>query len=287
MSDKYFNIHEFKRAIDLIDIDPFLSITLLERYLEKYPKDYSAYAYYCSNLIILGKIEEAEKIYNYLEKIYKEDDVIKKYDRTRKIEENMIFSKIKLLSYQKKYEELYELCVKNANFIINSGMNGAFFYSKKKTGRLNLENREKNSYLFRQIIKYEESEFLEHIKKHLYFDDENDNDKSKAIFEPNFPIEKVIEEIKKYIPSNKKLLLGFYDNIYFFKYDNCGRADDRIVDYFRVVCIDGTSDIITMCPVVGSKNLPYVDLNYLVKEEVPKIKRMSQIDKFNQRFNKK
>ena len=35
-----------------------------------------------------------------------------------------------------------------------------------------------------------------------------------------------------------------------------------------------------------SSNLEYVDLNYLKETENKNIKRLSQIDKFNKRFNK-
>ena len=286
--NKYFDIFEFQQIINIMDEDPYTSLELFEQYLSKYPNDYSAYLLYCSNLVIIGKIDEAEKFYNYFEKKYKSDKSLEGTEKSKKIEDSKVFTKIKLLSYQHKYEELYRFCVENINIVMENKFNDSFFYSKKMTNRLNANKRDENSYLFSQMVKYKESDFLDHIKKHFQSEDETVAKESVTIFKQDFPIEKVIEEIKKYIPSDKKLLLGFYDNVYFFKFDSCGRVGNKIVDYIKVVCFQDTKDFITMCPVEGSKNLPYIDLNYLVNDnEFNKVKRISQIQKFNKRFNKK
>lgn len=287
MRDIYFNEFEFNQVLKMLNICPDLSKDMFEQYLKKYPKDYSAYPYYCSNLIILNRLEEAENFLNYFEKIYYNDKKNIDPEKNKKIMENIFFSKIKLLSYQKKYEELYQFCSKNIEYIISREMNSVLFYAKKLTGRLNLNRRDENSYLFSQLVKYEEKDFFEHIKKHLVDSNECKKEKNACVFCENFPIKNVVEEIKKYIPSDKKLLWGFYDDIYYFKYDNCGRSNDKIVNYFKVVCIHDTKEFITMCPVQINENLPYIDLNYMVNEELPKIKKISQIDKFNQRFNRK
>ena len=68
-----------------------------------------------------------------------------------------MFTKIKLLSYQGKYEELYQFCARNKNIIIKREMKDAYFYSKKMTNRLDSNRRGENSYLFSQIVKYEET----------------------------------------------------------------------------------------------------------------------------------
>ena len=86
--------------------------------------------------------------------------------------------------------------------------------------------------------------------------------------------------------SDKMLYCGFVDNTYVYKYDCCGRVDGKVVDYFKVVCLHGTKNIITMYPIKKDHNLPCVDLNYL-KENAKEIKLTSQIDKFNQRYAKR
>ena len=285
MNKNHFNVWEFKQALELGEIDPISARVLYEEYLKKYPEDYSAYPYYCSNLITLGEFELAEKVLSYVEKEYIKDNSFNKRDRIEKFEYNLFFAKIKLLSYQEKYEELYKLCVKNISRVVDKSLNSVWFYSKKRTGRLNDEKRDVNSYLFKQIVRYKESDFYKHIEKHLSVYNQNIDIPNNAIFEENFPLKDIVEEIKKYIPSDKRLFLGFYDDVYYFKYDQCGRSDKRMVNYFKVVCLHNSQDFITMYPVSGNDNLPYIDLNYMKKEEPAKVKRISQIDRFNQRYN--
>lgn len=285
MNKNHFNVWEFKQVLDLAEKDPISARVLYEEYLKKYPDDYSAYTYYCSNLITLGELELAEKVLNYVEKEYVKKNSFNKKYRIEKFEYNLFFVRIKLLSYQEKYEELYKLCVKNISRVVDKSLNSVWFYSKKRTGRLNDEKRDVNSYLFKQIVRYEESDFYKHIEKHLSSYNENVDVPNSTVFEENFPLKEVVEEIKKYIPSDKRLFLGFYDDIYYFKYDECGRENKKLVNYFKVVCLHNSQDFITMCPMNCDENLPYIDLNYMKKEEPSKVKRLSQIDRFNQRYN--
>ncbi len=80
---------------------------------------------------------------------------------------------------------------------------------------------------------------------------------------------------------------GYFDDVYYFKYDNCGRIKNHMTNYFTVVCYHNTTNFITMCPNVNCQKLPHVDLNYL-KDNENEIKdtRPSKIDKFNRRFKR-
>ena len=67
--------------------------------------------------------------------------------------------------------------------------------------------------------------------------------------------------------------------------NECGRVDNKLANYFKVVCLHDTKDFITMCPVLEGENLPYIDINYLKEEkETSKVKRISQTEKFYQRY---
>jgi len=177
--------------------------------------------------------------------------------------------------------------MKNMRIINNLELTPLILLCKKKLNKLNSDPQNNIPYIYKQIIDYKESEFLKHIKKHMADYNQDVDNPNKNIFAPNFPINEIIEEIKKYIPSNKKICPGFYEDIYIFKYDYCGRADNKIVDYFKVVTFNNTTEFITMLPVENAEYLPYIDLNYLKKEDSNnKIKKLSQIDKFNQRYNK-
>ena len=61
MTTNFFNKWEFRQALNLAETNPVEAKTLYEEYLKKYPKDYSAYPYYCTVLVTLGEFAAAEK----------------------------------------------------------------------------------------------------------------------------------------------------------------------------------------------------------------------------------
>lgn len=288
MKTKYFNEFEFKKALELVDTNPFLAKIKFEDYLDNYPNDYSAYPYYISCLVILGNFDEAEKYMTYLKKLeYTNDNFKYLIEKRKKLKNNIIFTQLKLLSYQHKYNEMYNLCKNNFSVIIDLNMKSVFFYCRKKIGELEGCLKDENSYLYRQIIDYTDEDFLDHIQKHLADFNKDSDNPSSSIFSYDFPISEVIEEIKKIIPSSKRLFTGFYEDSYVFKYDYCGKENNKVTNYFKVFCFHDTNNIITMCPSLNCEHLPYIDLNYLNQSknsESGKVRKLSQIDKFNQRY---
>ena len=63
---------------------------------------------------------------------------------------------------------------------------------------MHLKKRDINSYLFRQIVSYDENDFIDHIKKHTADSNCDKDDPNKNIFSTDFPVDKIIDEIKKY-----------------------------------------------------------------------------------------
>lgn len=289
MKNQYFNKWEFKKALTIYHIDPIECKNRFEEYLRKYPKDYSTYPYYVGVLIQLGEFDKAENILNYVIDIFNNSDNFpNQKDKIKIFQENIFYSKLKLLSYREKYSELYEFCINNPALIKKLSLDSVEFYAKVKNNKIDTTSRDNVSYSLRQMIQYDENEFLNHIKKHLsdyIYDIENPN---KNLFAAGFPFEKVINETKKYIPSKKCLFPGIFENVYVFKYTNCGKDNNKTVDFFKVICFHNTQNYITMVPCAECENLPYVDLDYLINtNDIPKIKTLSQIDKFNKRYNNK
>lgn len=287
MDNKYFDTWEFRKAISFFDTNPIEANKKLEEYLKKYPKDYSAASYYGSNLITLGQFEKGYKFLLKIEKDASKDPQFQT-QRSKKdaLRRNLVYGKLRYFAYMEMYDKLYEFYLKNQKVVEEElEVNDVMFYCASKLGKLEVEKRETNSYLFRQIVEYRESDFMDHVKKHLADCNVDKDNPNKNVFMPNFPIEKVVEEIKKYIPSDKRICTGFIENSYYFKYDRCGKDTNKAVDYFKVICFNNTSNIITICPVNGYQNLPYVDLNYMVEEKAD-FKRMSQLEKFNRRLKR-
>lgn len=290
MKLKFFDKWEFDDALDGIDCDPIGTKMRLENYLLNHQKDYSAYPYYASVLITLGELGKAEEVLKSLQEMASDYIKYENYNKIKYLKNNILYSQIKLMSYQGKYDELYQLLRREYPNVKELGLDSPIFYCRKKVGDLIEGRRSPNSYLYRQIVEYHESDFLEHIKKHLAEYNQGEEKLSDTIFATDFPLLEVIEEIKKYIPSDKKINGGFYDNVYTFKYDYCGKVKNKISNYFKVICFDGTSYFITMYPYIDGKNLPYIDLNYLQyannKNGNNKKKVLSQTDKFNRRYKR-
>ena len=283
----YFNKDEFLKALSYIDTNPILCKERMENYLTNYPEDYSGYNYYLSVLITLGLFKEAEEGLKFIESVVlNEPESLGNLERQKNVNRNFIFTKSRLLCYQEKYLELDKLLEENQDLEVDN-MEFIRFYAKLKSGHVNIP-RQYNPYLYKQIIQYKESDFRKHIEKHLESGNKDLEERNNNIFVEEFPIDKIIEEIKKYIPSSTCLYPGFFEDIYVFKYDNCGKDNGKMVNYFKVTALHNTQEFITMFPAKDSEHLPSIDLNYLKYEntEKEKVKVISQIDKFNKRFKR-
>lgn len=286
MSKNYFNKFEFIQAVNCSETNPYEATKKFEDYLSKYPIDYSAYTYFINHLITIGEYPKAEKLIAKLEGMYTNNyDYNLKSNKLKILKKRILFNKAKLLSHQERYDELLDLLsmypdeMKEIDCFIE-------VYLKKKKNQLDVKRNVTATYLLRQIVEYDEEDFIDHIKKHLADYNQNDESISTSYFNAKFPIYEVINEIKKYIPSEKKLGHGLYQDTYVFKYNECGRDKNRLVDYFKVITFQNTNELITICPSNYCENLPFIDLNYLNKEENDiKVKKISQIEKFNKRYN--
>ena len=283
---KYFNRDAFFDAVNLIKVNPVGASLQFEAYTKKYPTDCRSRLYYALSLTILGMFDEAECVYNELKVLLKKQqfDVKDSFVNTPLFFKNMLAVEIKILASRNDYQGILDLIHKNKNRELlsaaNDDLNYIEYYCEQQLGILNYAKVDSPAYRFSQTIDYSEERFLDHIKKHLYG---NTEEQSDLIFDKDFPLDKVITEIKKNIPSNERTYPGFLNNAYYFKYDNCGIADGEETNYLCVVTFHDTDKIISMYPKKKPMNIPFVDLNYL-KEE--KTKKLSQIDKFNKRFNR-
>jgi hypothetical protein len=83
---------------------------------------------------------------------------------------------------------------------------------------------------------------------------------------------------------------GIFKNFYIFKYDYCGMLSDgkTKTDYFKVITLQHSNEILTMYPVSNDFKTPFIDITPIQEEDCSNklVKRMSQIDKFNQRYGK-
>ena len=284
MDSKYFDTLYFKKIADNRKYNPYEANRLFENYIKNYPNDYVAYIYYASNLISIQKFDEAKKVISFIEHKLENDKYFIKYPNKLKLtKKDLLFNKLRLLMLEEKWSEAHSLIINNLKAISELKINGVvLFYCEYKMGLIEIKRNEDNPYIFRQIIQYSEEDFLDHIQKHLS-QEEDANIINNNVFIPDFPITNVINEIKKYIPSNKRISHGFFDDSYYFQYNACGRQNGKLVDYIKVPCFKSSDNIITLFPTSKCEHMPLIDLNYLQEQSYSR-KRISQIDKFNTKY---
>lgn len=290
MDEKKVDIWEFEQAVAYMDSDPIKANSLFEKYIEGHPKDYIAYTYYASTYIIVGEFDKAEKVLNHAQELVKDDEEFQTFKtRVEYFEKMSTFTRVKILSYKEQYKTLNDNFNAFAKKLKNLPINDADFVSRIKTGNLEESKRERmGGYIFKQLFEYKEADFRDHIKKHLYeYNASKDYEhKEMSVFSQDFPLDKVLEEVKKHMDGKKALYFGFVENTYVFKYDFCGKSEHKNANYFKVITIHGTNNIISMFPVSGDLKLPYTDLNYIQENNNSKKKGISQIDKFNRRYKR-
>lgn len=247
-----------------------------EIYLKDFPYDLNAYTSFANLLIKFNRLEEAK---NILEKI--KDFPNYSGDRL------FFFIKhihLKILCAEGKYQEAYDFQKQHPELLPGTNyFEDVLFLSKKVKEEFNCN---KNNYLFQQILNYNEEEFFKHVKKHQI----ESEDKEIFTFLEDFFIKDVYYQIRKLLPNKNRLLISIYADRYYFKYDNCGYRKDRNTDYFTAVVLHDSNEIITMYPCsIDEVSTDFIDLNpYFKKEEkeYTRTKRMSQIEKFNQKYGK-
>ena len=247
----------------------------LNNYLKKYPNDVCAYLYYANILIVIGELEKAERILN--------NKLVLSADRKDDIEK-AFYLRIKLFIFKERYQECYYYIKQNMDLFYNhdSDTDLEIMVFLKKKLNMEVDHQDMDTYFLKQIVFYQKDAFFSHIGKYLYTSDGG----RKNQFRKNFPIKEIYNKIINLIPNEFKINDSTLINSYIFKLDKCGFVDGRVVNYFRVITIANTNQITTMIPYENRERLAYTDLNLDDVLEV-KIKKISQVDKFNLRYKKR
>ncbi len=263
----YFDEEEFYHILSLKQQHKYHQFRkVCCHYLEKYPYDCKAITLYASFLIEFGELEEAEKILNQVQILEstKKEDIYQVY-----------YTKMKLLGFQEKFEECYQLFQENKEIFKQErkDLNFIEFYLKKQLNLLQ-EVPEGHSYTIDQIIQYSDQTTLDHIRtNHLL-----ENTEEKSFFLEDFPLEKIYFHIKKMLPllEEKKILSSIFKNEYIFYYPHCGMDQTTSLDYIRVFSLQNSDQMITIFPSDNWKQYPVTDLSNLQEQKSePKIKRLS------------
>jgi len=275
-----YNLKYLKKIINMMVENRFEeAISEWYKYIEGYPEDLDGYSYCADCYMSIGDFESANKL---LEK-----GIIVSRIREQSKEQH-IFFKIKLLSCQGKYIECLKLVKENVSMFKKNDWNyySTLIYLKKQLGILECNDYEfvKGHYLLSQIVSYDEDLAIEHIKKHIY----SDNNNNEFLFDDKFPLSDIYYKLRKeglLLENKNKIYNSAICNEHIFKYEANGHIGSKLVDYFLVITLKDTNEVITMCPYDNIGRVECIDLTPVVKES-PNQKRLTQIEKFNLKYQK-
>lgn len=141
---------------------------------------------------------------------------------------------------------------------------------------------EKEFYTAKQIMAYSEEEALKHIKAHYH---------KEPIFNESVNVDVLFDKIKANIHNAKPAYAEIEKEMYYFNYPNVGFENGQVVDYLFVIVIKDTKQIFNFYPMSKEKIRPEHFINDIESEKqlvyVQNKIRLSQIDKFNQKYNAK
>ena len=270
-----YNKLEIDRINDLVKTNSLLAKAEIEKYLAKYPNYDWGYVMQANILIILGKVQKANDVLNTLEKKVKSNKRLS--ERLRELYSSKITClRLRILAYNKNYDILYNFFSKNTEFITKEKLASEWLYTRIVTGNFN--GGKLPGYLSNQIANYNEKYFKNHIQKHFGV-----KTQENSVFSENFPLEKVLEHLPNYL-GQPGLFYDYFTDKYIFKLDGCGSAGGIDTDLFEVITIHGTDHIINMYPTLEGTYTNSIDLNPILNKGYSR--KLSQIDKFNQRYKR-
>lgn len=282
----YYDRYELKKILTDKLKKPKETIIRLNDYLKKHPYDYISYINLSELLLYVGEVEEADRVLEKVRHLCLND---RDYDSTTKRDwfEHIYKSvKLRIIIRQGDYRRVLDYYSKYEDRFNKKKLSYVKLYAEKQLG-INKKLYDSDTYLFKQIKEYDYDRFLDHVIKHTSNNFEDEDEEVSSVFCPDFPLIEAVTEVKNKISTAPALFSRYVDDTYIFRYDDCGRVLYKLQDYFKVICLAGTKDIITMFPCNDCEKLPSVDLNYLKTgpKEEKKIKKLTAIEKFNKRYN--
>lgn len=255
---KYIRSHKWDKALEL-----------LIPYCEKYHNDYSVRLILLHTLLNLGCLTEARIVYETL---------INKcvVDRSKN---SLYYANIKLLILEKRYRECLRFISENENKFRDED---EIYYVRafcKKRLKEHTYSAEFENYTYQQIMAYSKERLFENIAKN-----HTDYETTQSSFREDFPIERVYQIIREKLDSTSKTYRGLYFYEAYFKCDNCGIVNNQRANYIYVSTFNDSQDIVFISPSLNEENAEYIDINEYFIPESSKVKRLSQIEKFNLRY---
>ena len=185
---------------------------------------------------------------------------LKKYDETleilKKLEENIDKYEIRQMSYEIKRIELYVKVQKG----------------EEKDELI-------DTYSKRQIVYYNKKDAINHVLDHHYYNVKTSKFNNSDI------VEELFDNIDNLIDEKKAIYENLLDK-YIIKYPNVGiNMNGDTINQLTILTLPNTKNVVTMYPCDGTESI--FTLEELEEMPKPKVKRLTQSEKFYKKYNLK
>lgn len=289
MKERTYDNQSYQAIKELIKNKNFSkAMALIKKVLTEYPLDIWTRLEYARILRMNQQLDEALEQALYLLDILERDKTDERAYEFTILELHSIY--FLLNDYPKAYQylnQVKEIREKRTvdDFLVKIPANEIFL--KQRLGLLELKDviDYQEIYLISQIVNYDKKRAINHIveRHHSDYPGEEDN-----YFEDDICIESIFDKVDKLLPTVGSTFSDSLASVFNFEYPDIPNVilkDGYPYKYLKVVAFRDTLQIITMYPYFSKERIEIV--NSLKIEEKQKVKRMSQIEKFNNRYNKK
>ena len=192
-----------------------------------------------------------------------------------------------ILYYLNMYEDALSLLplIYKRETINNNSLSIAEIIMKKALGKnINNKNRENCDYIMSQALEYRENEAIDQIKERSV-----ETDKNRSYYVENINLNYLFDIVKNNLNSKNKVNTIELLEIHYIGISNVGYHNNTPCNFIKIVTIPNTTNILTMYP-TNDVDIDYVyniefDYNKLFNRG-EKTKRLSQIDKFNNKYKR-
>lgn len=218
--------------------------------------------------LLMGKLYFNNQKYEESIKMF--DSVDKK---DKKVYQELMYRKIINLIKLNRLQDAYDILDEATNADYNDRYSMKLILIRVYLEKyLNFESTVKiNTYTAKQIQNYDKNLALEHIKLHEIDVEEKE---VHTIFSDNINVDELYDYCMLNINDDNYYKNTLFDT-YILPYDNVGYDGDKSINFVKVVTITNTKQILSIYP---------YDNYSLNQIEKPKNKKISRIDKFNQKY---
>jgi len=283
---KEYDTFERKNVIEHDSCDIKDSIEKAKEYLLKY-KDIGMNSVLADKYITIGNFEEANKHLDIVEDFLENNPKVENKNWLNVLKTDYARIRYRYYCSSSNFEEALKFFGDYSDLIIKDydALSIAKAYIFNELG-MGIPNDLKLHYKYQQLANYSFEKFKNHIKSHIVDSEDIENPElnGDSHFYLEFPLDNILDEIKTKFNNFEKCYVGYVNNAYIFKYNNCGVVQNQSTDYFVLITfLNG--NFITMYPTRRYMHYPSNDINYL-NESLTRTKAKSGLDRFKERYGK-